>query len=180
MMMDRNQENTFWCMANMLTQTLPRKEVLKLAIYFDSFGKVFLSMYNNQKNVLSHWLPHLNFCKGTEIFFRNETLHIKLTNDKRLFTASVCEFRWWLDRSQTWPPLLGVPIPNFSRASSYLLRRDYRNTSGTKDCSWRVFYHCKAKHQTNCCTSCSQMERNTCKGMLILNITHSVQNTKFS
>ena len=127
---DRNQENTFQCMANMLTQSLPGKEVLKLAIYFDSFGKVFLSMYNNQKNVLSHWLPHLNFCKGTEIFFRNETLHIKLTNDKRLFTASVCEFRWWLDRSQTWPPLLGVSIPNFSRASSYLLRRDYRNTSG--------------------------------------------------
>ena len=119
MTMDRNQENAFQCMANMLTQTLPGKEILKLAIYFDSFWKVFLSMYNNQKNVLSHCLPHLIFCKGTEIFFRNETLHIKLTNDKRLFTASVCEFRWWLDRSQTWPPLLGVPIPNLSRASSY-------------------------------------------------------------
>ena len=41
-------------MANKLTKTLPGKEVLKLAIYFDSFGKVFLSMYNIQKNVSSH------------------------------------------------------------------------------------------------------------------------------
>ena len=76
-----------------------RKRSLKISYILDSFGKVFLSMYNNQKNVLSHWLPHLSFGKGTEIFFRNETLHIKLHSDKRLFTASVCEFRWWLDRS---------------------------------------------------------------------------------